>query len=314
MYKKGGEQLSLLGYSELFNSIKSTLMNIDYDSLFCFVDDFCKGFENWYKKTLIASGIRKRNRPCKMHLSEIITILIAFHQSGMSCFKYFYKELMINCRNLFNYLVHYDRFIALIKLAFPAVVCMLKTLEGKVTEYMFIDATPMAVCHNLREKRHKVFKGLAKKGKSSTGWFFGFKLHFIFNTFGEIVRMSITGGNVNDRSPVMDMVRGITAKLIGDKGYISKKLSAELFEQKVTLITKIKKNMKNILMETTDKMMLMRRSFIETIFSSMKSLNTLVHNRHRSPINAFAHIFAGLINYQIRTDKPSLDNLLKLSP
>ena len=151
----------------------------------------------------------------------------------------------------------------------------------------------MAVCHNLREKRHKVFKGLAKKGKTSTGWFFGFKLNFILNTFGEIVSMTVTGGNVNDRSPVMNMVQGITGKLIGDKGYISKKLSAELFERKVTLITKIKKNMKNILIDTTDKMMLMRRSFIETIFSSMKSLNTLIHSsRHRSAINSFSHLFA----------------------
>ena len=255
-------------------------MNIDYDSLFCFVDDFYKGFEPWYKKSLISSGTKKRNRECKMSLSEIITILIAFHQSGMACFKYFYLELMRNYRNLFNYLVHYDRFVALIKLAFPALVCLLKTLEGTVTEYLFIDATPMAVCHNLREKRHKVFKGLAKKGKTSTGWFFGFKLHFIFNTHGEIVRMQITGGNVNDRSPVMDLMRDISAKLIGDKGYISKKLSAELFEQKATLITKIKKKMKNYLMDITDKMMLMRRSFVETIFSSIKLLGTLIHHRH----------------------------------
>jgi hypothetical protein len=249
-----------------------------------------------------------------MSLSEIITILIGFHQSGMSCFKYFYLELMRNHRSLFNYLVHYDRFVALIKLAFPALVCLLKTLEGRVTEYLFIDATPMSVCHNLREKRHKVFKGLAKKGRTSTGWFFGFKLHFIFNTHGEIVRMQITGGNVNDRSPVMDLVKGISAKLIGDKGYISKKLSAELFEQKVTLITKIKKKMKNCLMDITDKMMLMRRSFIETIFSSIKLLGTLIHHRHRSPINAFTHLFAGLVSYQIRTDKPSLDLLIKLKP
>ena len=49
--------------------------------------------------------------------------------------------------------------------------------------------------------------------------------------------------------------------------------------------------MKNILMDTTDKIMLMRPSFIETVFS---------------------HLFAGLINYQIRTDKPSLDQLVKL--
>jgi len=289
-------------------------MNIDYHSLFCFVDDFYKGFEPWYKKSLISSGTKKRNRECKMSLSEIITILIAFHQSGMACFKYFYLELMRNYRNLFNYLVHYDRFVALIKLAFPALVCLLKTLEGTVTEYLFIDATPMAVCHNLREKRYKVFKGLAKKGKTSTGCFFGFKLHFIFNTHGEIVRMQITGGNVNDRSPVMDLMRDISAKLIGDKGYISKKLSAELFEQKATLITKIKKKMKNYLMDITDKMMLMRRSFVETIFSSIKLLGTLIHHRHRSPINAFTHLFAGLINYQIRTDKPSLDQLLKLNP
>ena len=102
--------------------------------------------------------------------------------------------------------------------------------------------------------------------------------------------MTITGGNINDRSPVMDMVKGITVKLISYKGYISKKLSAELFEQKITLITKIKKNMKNILIDTTDKMMLMRRSFIETVISSMKLLNTLIHSRHRSPISVFSQL------------------------
>ena len=126
--------------------------------------------------------------------------------------------------------------------------------------------------------------------------------------------MQITGGNVNDRSPVMNLMRDISAKLIGDKGYISKKLSAELFEQKAILITKITKKMKNCLMDITDKMMLMKRSFIETIFSSIKLLGTLVHHRHRSPVNAFTHLFAGLISYQIRTDKPSLDQLLKLNP
>ena len=93
-------------------------MNIDYDSLFCFVDDFYKGFEPWYKKSLLTCGTKKRNREGKMSLSEIITILIAFHQSGMACFKYYYLELMRDYRNLFNYLVHYDRFVALIKLAF----------------------------------------------------------------------------------------------------------------------------------------------------------------------------------------------------
>lgn len=289
-------------------------MEIDYDKLFYFVDNFCKGFEPWYKKQLVSGHLMRRRREGHLTLSEVLTILIAYHQSGMACFKYFYLDLCCYHRHLFPRLVHYDRFTSVIKQAFPALICFLKSLTGEITEYLFIDSTPMAVCHNLREKKHKVFKGLAAKGKTSTGWFFGLKIHLIFNTHGEIVRLAITPGNVNDKTPVAEMVKGITAKLIGDKGYLSRNLFQQLFESGVTLITKIKKNMKNILMDTADKLMLMKRSFIETIFSSLKSLNTLIHHRHRNPINAFAHLLAGLINYQIRDDKPSLNEILKLNP
>ncbi len=289
-------------------------MGIDYDKLFYFVDNFCKGFEPWYKKQLVSGHLMRRRREGHLTLSEVLTILIAYHQSGMACFKYFYLDLSTYHHHLFPKLVHYDRFIALIKQAFPALICLLKSLAGEITEYLFIDSTPMAVCHNLREKKHKVFKDLAAKGKTSTGWFFGLKIHLIFNTHVEIVRLAITPGNVNDKTPVTEMVKGITAKLIGDKGYLSRNLFQQLFKSGVTLITKIKKNMKNILMDTADKLMLMKRSLIETIFSSLKSLNTLIHHRHRNPINAFAHLLAGLINYQIRDDKPSLHIILKLNP
>jgi len=289
-------------------------MNIDYDTLFCLVDDFCKGFEPWYRKQLLTDGKAKRNRSGHLTLAETLTILIAYHQSGMACFKYFYLRLFNFHQKLFPKLVHYARFVKLIKRAFPALVCLLKSLQGEITEYLFIDSTPMAVCHNLREKKHKTFKGLAAKGKTSPGWFFGMKLHMIFNIKGEIVRLTITPGNVNDRTPVSQMVKDITATLIGDKGYLSKKLFQELFEGGVTLITKIKKNMKNCLMKMADKLMLLRRFFVETIFSSMKSLGVLIHHRHRCPINAFAHLFAGLINYQLRTDKPSLQTLTNLIP
>lgn len=288
-------------------------MEIDYDTLYSMINDFCKSFEPWYKKQFLSDGKIQRNRACQLNLSEILTILIAYHQSGMSCFKYYYLNLLSHHKDLFPDLVHYDRFISLMQRAFPALICLLKSLEGEVTEYLFIDSTPMAVCHNLREKRHKVFKALASKARTSTGWFFEMKLHMIFNTLGEIVRLTITRANVNDRTPVSNMVKGLSAKLIGDKRYLSKKLFQELFEKGITLITKIKKNMKNILMETADKLMLMRRFFVETIFSSMKSLNTLIHHRHRCPINAFCHLLAGLINYQLRPDKPTLHSFLKFS-
>jgi hypothetical protein len=289
-------------------------MDIDYDTLFCCVDDFCMGFEPWYQRQLISDGSKKRKRSGNLSLSEIITILLAYHQSGMACFKFFYMTLIQTKRNLFPRLVHYARFVKRIGYAFPAIICLFKSLLGKATEYMFIDSTPHPVCHTKRGKRHKVFKGLAAKGKTSTGWFFGLKLHMIFNTRGEIVSLVITPGNKDDRSPVRKMVKDLMGKLIGDKGYISKKLFEDLFAGGIKLITRIRKNMKNCLMDTTDKLMLMRRSFIETIFSSIKSVNTFVHTRHRSPTNAFAHLIAGLINYQLRDDKPSLESVVKLNP
>ena len=110
--------------------------------------------------------------------------------------------------------------------------------------------------------------------------------------------------------PVPDMLKDIFCKLVGDKGYLSKKLFNNLFEQGTTLITKIKKNMKNCLMHVKDKLMLKKRSLVETILSSMKCLQTLIHSRHKSPINAFSHLLAGLINYQLISDKPAIDKNL----
>lgn len=279
------------------------LSEIDYIKIYSEVDDFCKGFEESYRKQLVCEGKAKRNRLMQMKLSEIITIMISYHASGMACFKHYYFYLKSERKDLFSTMVHYDSFMRYIKAAFPCLLRMFKVMEGGVTEYMFIDATPMAVCHNLREKSHKVFKGLAAKGKTSTGWFFGFKIHMLFNSHGEIARLAITPGNTDDRTPVPNMMKDIACRLIGDKGYLSKKLFNSLFENGTTLITKIKKNMKNCLMHTKDKLMLKKRFLVETIFSSMKCLKTLVHSRHRCPINAFSHLFAALINYQFRPDK-----------
>ena len=164
----------------------------------------------------------------------------------------------------------------------------------------------MAVYRNLRINRHRVFYKYAMRGHTFTGWFYGMKLHLVFNTRGELVRLMITPGHVDDRTPVRDLRRGIKARLIGDKGYISQALFDDLFDQEVTLITKVKKRMKNRFISLKDKAMSHKRGFIETIFFSLKSLGTFVYHRHCCPINAFAHLLAGLINYQLRDDKPIL--------
>jgi len=68
--------------------------------------------------------------------------------------------------------------------------------SDKVT---FIDSTKIAICKNKRIKANRVFKGLAERGKSTMGWFYGFKLHISINEKGELVGVSISKGNVDDR-------------------------------------------------------------------------------------------------------------------
>ena len=189
---------------------------IDDDTLFTFVDDVCRGFEPWYQRQLLSDHKLRRLRSGEMRLSEVVTILIAYHQSGHTCLKYFYLDLSARGRHLFPHLVSYPRFVTLIKRAFPALLCLLKSLQGEVTEYLFIDATPIAVCHNLRIRRHRVFQQYAMRGHTSTGWFYGMKLHLVFNIQGKIVRLMITPGHVDDRTPVRNLLRGIKARLIGD--------------------------------------------------------------------------------------------------
>lgn len=116
-----------------------------------------------------------------------------------------------------------------------------------------IDSTALAVCMNPRLHSDKVFAGLAERGKTSTGWSFGFKLHLIFNDRGELLNLLLTPGNVDDRKPVPTMVRKLFGKLFGDKGYLSKTLRDELlYTFNVQLVAGIRSNMKNLLMPLMD--------------------------------------------------------------
>jgi len=127
-------------------------------------------------------------------------------------------------------------------------------------------------------------------GKSTMGWFYGFKLHLSINQKGEIMNLSISKGNKTDVSMVDVLVKNLVGKLYGDKGYISAALFERLLSKGLQLVTGIKKTMKNKLMEMQDKIMLRKRSLIETVFDYLKNKFNLQHTRHRSPINFLVHI------------------------
>ena len=73
------------------------------------------------------------------------------------------------------------------------------------------------------------------------GWYFGFKLHLIINYVGDLLGCQITPGNVDERVPVPMLTRKIFGKIFADKGYISKKLWTNLWDNGLKLITLLKK-------------------------------------------------------------------------
>lgn len=151
---------------------------------------------------------------------------------------------------------------------------MTKFRAGKCTGISFIDSTTLDVCHNRRIHSHKVFKRIAERGKSSTGWFFGFKLQLVINDKGEILSFYLTSGNVDDRDlkTIKTLAKDLFGKLFGDKGYLSQKVSKILYSQGVLLIAKLEKNMKNKLMLMEDKILLRKTATIETINYHLKNI------------------------------------------
>jgi Transposase DDE domain len=276
--------------------------------LFCSVDDFWMQFAPQWQRTLVASGQRKRLRPTQMYPSEIMTIMILFHQSHYRTFKAYYMEyVQCHLSSEFPSLVSYQRFIELMPTILVPLTAYLHTQLGRCSGISFIDSTSLAVCRNPRIHQHRVFDGRAARGKTSVGWFYGFKLHLVVNDQGELLAFCVTPGNVDDRRPVPKLVTGLFGKLFGDKGYLSQPLAEQLLvTQGLQLITKLRKKMQNRLLELSDKLLLRKRAIIETINDQLKNICQIEHSRHRSPINFLVNLVAGLIAYCHQPKKPSL--------
>lgn len=274
--------------------------------LFCDVDDFMLSFEPQWKASQVQAG-KQRERAGQLCPSEVMTILIHFHQSHYRTFKAYYTEhVQRHLAKEFPHLVSYPRFVALIPGILVPMLAYLQSRFGACTGISFIDSTALKVCHAKRISGHRVFAADARRGKTSMGWFFGFKLHLAVNDRGELLACCLTPGNVDDRTPVPQMVKRLRGKLFGDRGYISAPLTQLLFEQGLHLITRLRKNMKNHLMHLSDKLLLRKRAIIESIIDQLKNISQIEHARHRSPVNFVVHLIAGLIAYSYQDKKPGL--------
>lgn len=279
--------------------------------IFCLVDDFCKDFEPAWKSSLLAhstpKGDTRNKRSTQLCISEIMTIVIYFHYSKFRTFKDYYHLLIRDLLlRYFPGLTSYSRFVRLMKRVLLPLFVFLNAMLGQCHGISFLDSTILTVCHVKRISSHRVFRTMAKRGKTSTGWFMGFKLHLVINERGEILAFMLTAGNVDDRKPVPSLAKDLWGECFGDKGYLSSKLFEELWEKGVQLVTKLRKGMHNRLMSLWDKLLLRKRGLIESVHHQLKNSCQIEHHRHRSPWNFLVNLLSGLVAYCQDPKKPTL--------
>ena len=285
-------------------------MNLSTDKvteIFYLADEFCIQFDASVSRNRVGNAPKRKPR---MSTSEVITLMTLFHSGSFRNMKHFYIHyVQKHMQSEFPQTVSYNRFTELTQSAILPMAVFLKTCcLGDCTGISFIDSTPIRVCKNKRIKRNKVFKNTATVGKSTMGYFFGFKLHLVVNDKGEILNFVVTQGHADDREPLKNerFIASIKGKLYGDKGYLSKELTNILFVDGLHLITNIRNNMKNCLMELKDKIMLRKRSVIETINDELKNMCQVEHSRHRSMGNFITNLLSGLIAYSFFPKKPAI--------
>ena len=279
-------------------------------TLFCEIDDFFLAYEKWVSTQCLPETppLETRGRPRQLHPSEVMTLLIAFHQSNYRTLKHFYlKHVCVYWGDEFPHLVSYSRFVQLQSEVLTLLVSYLSTTLGDCSGVSFVDSTRLRVCDNRRISSHRVFADVAKGSKTSMGWFYGFKLHLAINEKGEVLDVALTPGNIEDRKPLRKFAERLHGSLYADRGYISKALREELREQGVNLVYKVRKNMKPLDLSVSDEVLLKKRMLIESVIRELKTQMQVEHSRHRSFENFQVNVFSALIAYQLLENKPSLN-------
>ena len=280
--------------------------------IFCQLDDFCKVYEqNLQQHVLPCSKSKHSVHQPGLSLSEMMCIEILYHRSGHKCFQYFYEQ-QIQRGALCSYFPKapcYERFVSLKPRMLIALITYLHICRiGAMIGLYYADSTVLSVCHNRRIHNHRVFYNKASRGKGSTGWHYGFKLFWVINAFGEIAEAFVRPAHIadNNEGVMRRLFKRLKGLVFADKGFIHQKIFEEFYHKGLRIITGIRANMKNRLMEMQHKMLLKKRGVIESVHDILKTVCDIEHTRHRSPVNMLVNTYAALIAYSTLDRKPNI--------
>ncbi len=201
----------------------------------------------------------------------------------------------------------YSRFVQLKKEVLTLLQFYLPRCLGECSGVSFVDSIRLRVCDNRQISSHRVFADVAKRSKTSMGWFYGFKLHLVINHTGDLLDVALIPGNRDDRKPLGTFAERLHGSLYADRGYISKDIREALHEQGVNLVYKVRKNMDPLKVSVSDEVLLKKRTLVESVIRELKTQMQVEHSRHRSVENFHVNVFSALIAYQLLENKLALN-------
>lgn len=175
------------------------------------------------------------------------------------------------------------------------IIMYLNYLKSGVIKIM--DSTAIPVCKNLRIWRHKVCKSIASKSKTTTGWFYGLKLHILSDVNGNILMIKFSTGKTDDRVALSRIFEQIHDSLVlAGAGYLSKHLEKKALLNNNFLLTCGRKNQKKIA-TILHIVLLNLRPRIESIFSVLKERLNLITSLPRSVNGYMSHYIHVIFGY-----------------
>lgn len=276
---------------------------MDLTSLYTFIDDFYKEistFDCWGK--LYSKWAGSRGPVKKLSLSEVVTLNILRFQLRISDLKSFHRLVRDRFKSEFPSVPNYENFLKATNKSAELTLLIIQYflfINRAISENQnhFIDSTPLSVCYNYNINSHKVNKGLAERGKSTKGWFYGFKLHGVCNEMGLLEEILFTPGNVHDCKTLETLASSFSGTLTCDAGYlVSENVLEKIFTRKLKIFIATRKNMKRIMTQKQGKLF-KSRSIIETVWGVLKERFNLMYNLSRSTHGLFRHYFYSIVSY-----------------
>jgi len=275
-------------------------------TLYCIIDDFINTLKNTESgQKMLEAWKAKRGPQRQLSLSEILTLNILRFYYHIYDLKAFVRLAECTYKTYFPRLPNYENFLKAANRSFPFTLLLIQYLlliNRKMNKngLYFIDSTALSVCNNWNISTHRVTQGYSSRGKTSKGWFYGFKLHGVCDAWGNLVNLRFTTGNEHDSRQTEPLTEVLSGLFVGDAGYLLKQeVFQRLFEKHIRILSASRKNMKR-LMTKEQGLLFRKRSIIETVWDVLKERYGLVFHLARSITGLFRHYGYSLLSHMLQ--------------